>query len=316
MYRVLHLSDIHFGAEHAFQQNGVPREGRGFADAICVALDDAGIEREFDAIVVSGDILNHQEPQEVSEARLQFADLRRRLGDAPIATVPGNHDVDWEADPPDKLHVYDRLIRELGAQGLSQDMPIMLKFDEPPLKPLVVCLLDSCRIEDDVQKGLGCVGDPQMDRLVSRLRTDGVDPRTHTMIAVLHHHLLPVAATPVLPRTATAGEGEEPLRISATVDASQLLTRLGELGFAVILHGHQHIGTAVRYGRLNWARPDLHLLAAGSAGALTANLRRQFWVLEFDDEAANVISLVQHGEDAGRFVREGSLCGTLPLTKP
>jgi 3',5'-cyclic AMP phosphodiesterase CpdA len=314
MYRLLHLSDIHFGVDHAFQQNGVPRETRGFADAICLGLEECGIEHAFDAVAVSGDILTHQEPQEVAEARIQLEALRSRLGGPPLALVPGNHDVDWKAKPSEKLHVYNRLIGEIDAYGRSEEMPIVLTIESPPLKPLALVLLDSCRLEGQVQRGFGCVGEPQADLLGVRLRTAAITPQTHTMIAVLHHHLLPTAATAVLPRgAADPAEDAEPLRISTTVDASQLLTRLGELGFAVILHGHQHIGTAVNYGRLNWNRPDLQLLAAGSAGARTPNLRRQFWVVEIEDDTARVSSLIQHNEDAGRFVRDEQLSGTLPV---
>jgi 3',5'-cyclic AMP phosphodiesterase CpdA len=311
MYRILQISDIHFGADHAFQQQGRPREARTFDDAILLALADNEIDQSFDALLVTGDVLTHQLADELMEARLQLGKLRTALDPEIFALVPGNHDVTWLADASEKLHVYDRLVRELKAIGLSSDMPIVRVINRPPLKPLAVALLDSCRIEGSVQMGLGCVGDLQLDSLVRRLADAGVNSATHTILVVLHHHLLPAGAVPVLPSNENPADDTERLKISATVDASQLLTRLGELGVAGILHGHQHLGSAVSYGRLHWERADLHVVAAGSAGARGPNLRRQFWVWELDDERANIISLVQHDEDAGRFVRDPAAEGAL-----
>jgi 3',5'-cyclic AMP phosphodiesterase CpdA len=304
MYRVLQISDIHFGAHHAFRQHGVPREARRFDEAILLGLEENDIAASADALLVTGDLLTHQLPEEASEARLQLENLRDALGPELLGLVPGNHDVSWEAEPNDKLHIYDRLVAELQATGSSNDMPIVQVIDRPPLKSLAIALLDSCRIEGKIQKGLGCVGELQLDTLVRKLGEAGVSAATHTILLVLHHHLLPAGAVPVLPDNKNPQEDTERLKISATVDASQLLTRAGELGVAGILHGHQHIGSAVTYKRIQWNRAPLHIVAAGSAGAEAPNLRRQFWVWEIEDDKAKVISLIQRDEDAGRFVRD------------
>lgn len=315
MYRILQISDIHFGADHAFQQQGRPREARGFDSAILLALADNAIDQRFDALLVTGDVLTDQIADEVTEARLRLGNLRDTLGPEIFALVPGNHDVTWQADSPEKLHIYDRLVGELKASGLSADMPIVQVIDRPPMKPLAIALLDSCRIEGSVQEGLGCVGDYQLDLLVRRLNDAHVTAETHTILVVLHHHLLPAGAVPVLPSNKDPADDTERLKISATVDASQLLTRLGELGVAAILHGHQHIGSAASYGRLHWDRAALHIVAAGSAGARGPNLRRQFWVWELDNVSAKVTSLVQHDEDAGRFLRDREAEGILPFVE-
>jgi 3',5'-cyclic AMP phosphodiesterase CpdA len=314
MYRILHISDIHFGPEHAFQQARVPREARGFCDAITLALAENEIETDFDAIVISGDVFTNQQVLEQAEARLQLSELRERLGNPLLALVPGNHDVDWRADPAQNLHIYERLVSELGAEGSTAEMPIILTVESGEQRPLALILLDSCRIEGEAQRGLGCVGEPQCDSILAKLRQAGIDAQSHTLIAVMHHHLLPMAAAPVLPHNELPSANEDRLKISATVDASQVLTRLGELGVAAVLHGHQHIGSAVDYGRLHWQRPPLHLIAAGSAGARGPNLQRQFWVIELSEEGADVTSLLQHPEDVGRFRADPAFSGHLPFS--
>ncbi|MEO7360584.1 MAG: metallophosphoesterase, partial [Gemmatimonadaceae bacterium] len=76
--KLLHISDIHFGRPH------VP--------AHVAAVEAFAAAREFDAIVVSGDMATRAWPREFRQAKV-FLDRMRAL--APLLVVPGNHDTAW-----------------------------------------------------------------------------------------------------------------------------------------------------------------------------------------------------------------------------
>ena len=76
--RLLHISDIHFGRPH------VP--------AHVAAVEAFTAARQFDAVVVSGDMATRAWPHEFRQAKA-FLDRMRKL--APLLIVPGNHDTAW-----------------------------------------------------------------------------------------------------------------------------------------------------------------------------------------------------------------------------
>lgn len=76
--RLLHLSDVHFGRPHVA--------------AHVAAVEAFAAEREFDAIVVSGDVSQRARRGEFRQAR---AFLERLKNMAPLLVVPGNHDTAW-----------------------------------------------------------------------------------------------------------------------------------------------------------------------------------------------------------------------------
>jgi 3',5'-cyclic AMP phosphodiesterase CpdA len=300
MYRLLQLSDIHFGGGHAFAQDGRPPTARNLHRAVMQALADNAVPTDFDVLVVSGDIFTYREALERTEARLQLSSLADDLGVDRIIIVPGNHDVDWDSEPADRLYEYAALVVDLGALGAPGEFPALHMMDAEDLKPLVIVALDSCNLESKTQSGLGLIGDAQLDALAERLGADGLTPATHTLIAVLHHHLLPVNTIPVLPPTVNPDDSDR-LVVSVTVDATTVLGRLAELGFSLVLHGHQHVPVIMQFGVTRWARAPIHVAASGSVGVRQGDVRRQFFVWRIDDAGAEAISLRQRDDDPGRF---------------
>ena len=99
MLTFLHLSDLHFTTTDAgsqFDRDVKIREA---------LLDDLGKEdrRNFDAILVTGDITYHGRTGEFTRAKAWLEDIRLSTGSSPEAlfVVPGNHDVNQEAVPKD-----------------------------------------------------------------------------------------------------------------------------------------------------------------------------------------------------------------------
>ena len=82
MKRILHVSDLHFGAPSVAVQ--------------VEALERIIVAEHFDAIVVSGDLSQRSRSREFERARelIQLAERR-----APVLVVPGNHDVAWWMAP-------------------------------------------------------------------------------------------------------------------------------------------------------------------------------------------------------------------------
>lgn len=106
MIRILHISDLHFGA---------PFDPRA-AEAV-LGLAEAS---RFDAVVASGDITQRARREEFAQAREYLS----RFAPTPVLTVPGNHDV-----PLYRLR--ERLVDPLGLyrEYLSSDLDPVLQLD-------------------------------------------------------------------------------------------------------------------------------------------------------------------------------------------
>lgn len=312
MHRLLHLSDIHFGRNHAFAQNGRPPTARSFCQAVLLALQENNVSLGFSRLIISGDVFSYRELEERTESRLQLAKLAEGAMAEGILMVPGNHDFDWGASLGERLFDYELLVDELGAAGMPVDLPTVDVVERVGIKPLAVLALDSCKLESESQSGLGLVGAQQLDTLAERVRDANVLPETHTIVAVLHHHLLPVGTIPVLPPTLDPAASDR-LQVSVTVDATNVMGRLAELGTAVVLHGHHHVAAVMQFGQLRWRRPLMHVASAGSAGISRAEVRRQFFIWELQDDRADVISLRQREDDPARFERDADNSGALKL---
>jgi 3',5'-cyclic AMP phosphodiesterase CpdA len=113
MSLILHLSDLHLGSPSEWQLDhtdkfGLDRTaGANKIDHVRHALRALGENleaqgRALDAIIVSGDLTNGNQPDGYQD----FPALLDELGDCRpaddrIVVVPGNHDADWSVQPPD-----------------------------------------------------------------------------------------------------------------------------------------------------------------------------------------------------------------------
>jgi 3',5'-cyclic AMP phosphodiesterase CpdA len=313
MHRILHLSDLHFGASHHFYQSGPDEETSTLAQAIRDALVNCPIPGEetglpqLDALVISGDLFSNSAPK---DKQLATTGVRRLLealelsGDR-VCLVPGNHDLTWDQEfAEDPLTFYKDLARDLGVSHLAVDgIPQLVLLDGKGGRPIALLLLDSCRLEGKQTAGMGRIGEAQLRRMAEQLGAAGVNGESHTILAVLHHHLLPIE--PVLrlwdPQNP---QGAQPLRASLTVDAVELLRRLGESRVAGVLHGHQHRSAVLHYKNMLTSKFPLHVFAAGSCGAQSQqgdNVARQFFFYEADSAYLTVWSYEQSSDYDSTF---------------
>ena len=125
--RLLHLSDIHFRADTAWDSDPVLRALRGF---IAVQIE-AGLD--LDLVVITGDLAQAGKAAEYALARTWLESLWSTLSQARpeplprnrLLLVPGNHDLDRERVGPSVRRIQDALLSEQ-----SQDAIAALLQDE------------------------------------------------------------------------------------------------------------------------------------------------------------------------------------------
>lgn len=300
MYRLLQLSDLHFGEDHAFSQRGEPPGRRPLSEAVIRSLAEAGIDPSFDALILCGDVFDKVT---VEERRAARAELRRLIDALPglgrAIIVPGNHDLSW--DPAfhgqpreERFAAYNSLVAEFPEiEPPLSELPAVTVLSKDGLKPLALLLLDSCVLESPSQAGLGYVGDDKLDVLRDRVTATGIAAESHTVVGVLHHHLISVSTVPQLPRTRHP-DTEDRVPVGLTVDAGAVMRELSRHGTRLVLHGHQHTPALVTVLDRRWlGGKRLHIAACGSCGYSGAEMQRQFFVWDIDDSAARSTSLRQ-----------------------
>ncbi len=137
MSLILHLSDLHLGSPSPIQYAYTDKFGlevgagdtgtdhlRRTLSALAKRLGQ--LDRPLDAVVVSGDLTNANQP----DGYASFPDLLGLLGDAlpppgRIVITPGNHDADWRVQPgePKKFHRFLETVR------VGYCTPLMLGVD-------------------------------------------------------------------------------------------------------------------------------------------------------------------------------------------
>jgi 3',5'-cyclic AMP phosphodiesterase CpdA len=306
MFRILQLSDFHFGTSHGFAQLGDP--GRTLADVIVRSLERAGTEPWFDSVVLNGDLFSLNDADERAKAEDGVRKLLGALEVGHLAPVPGNHDISW--DPKlrhrERLDFYHAIVSRLApATPHPRDYPHIIRLDGEERPGIALILLDSCRIESQAQAGLGYVGGDQLDLLDRRLQDAAVSRESHTLLAVQHHHLLPVAQAAELPVTADPNASPR-MVVSVTVDATDVLRELTRVGVSVVMHGHQHVQAVLSFANSRWNRSSpLVVAACGSCGIDEVGVRRHFNLWEFEGGEVTVLGFEEHPDDRELFV-EGS----------
>ncbi len=271
---VLHLSDLHFGSDHAFpvkKTKGLVNQ-RSLADVIVERYKKSGVG----LIVLSGDFITAGD-QDGYNVAYEFIDLLLKglaLTAGSLMLVPGNHDIPLDAAEPD-LRAYEQetpFRRFAQTFHSGSDLEFFRKYRTPSRHLLFFVGFNSSRLRSAEIKEYGYVGEDRYGPLLGKLKEEsaGRDPRqayraNQLNFAVLHHHLLPS-------NLVTRPESRKP--VSLTIDAGQIIQDLHRHGVHFALHGHQHtpfIASTSRYGSGSpevFARPKtpLYVIGAGSAG--------------------------------------------------
>jgi predicted phosphodiesterase len=277
---LLHLSDLHFGADYEFIPQGATQaigdQRKTLTESLLMDLKRITLSDEIGAIVVTGDFTTGGDWTDKTRAQIlrEFEMLRThlKLDKNMILAVPGNHDI--VRYPPgtavsaaeiatgaQTTYKHERDFRTFVDELIGRDWRDALNFIRRlrlSNVDLLICVLNSCTIAATEWTEYGFVGTSGIDTL-KRLSQEQIVRPTFKIMA-LHHHLLPVAGI-----EAPSSKG-----VTLSLDASELLDEAQLAGVQVALHGHQHMPRLVRYqtipllGGISGA--PLHIVSNGSTG--------------------------------------------------
>lgn len=277
---ILHLSDLHFGADYAFATQretlSIGDSRKTLTECLSNDLKRIGKHDNIAAVLVTGDFTTGGDWRDGTREDVlqEFKALRGVLGLEPeqIIAVPGNHDIvrypkgapaDIAAIVLSNQTTYqherefrtfvDELIGRNWRDSLNYVHRIRLKEAD-----VLLCLLNSCTIVATEWTEYGFVGTSGIDAIAT-LRDEPITRPTFKFVA-LHHHLLPVAGV-----AAPNSKG-----VTLSLDASDLLDAAQDAGAHIALHGHEHMPRIARYQTVplrGAAVPQpLHVVSNGSAG--------------------------------------------------
>jgi calcineurin-like phosphoesterase family protein len=298
---ILHLSDIHFGAEHAFKvDRNTP--GPTMVGAVLDALRTVDVD--IGAVVISGDFITKADPEPyLHEAPKQITKLMEGLGLDKyhhLLVVPGNHDIDLvNADVNyTQEENYKEFLRHLFERSdTMEDLEQGLRLSCADGWRLTFVGFNSVKPREAVFADYGYVGRNRVDTMFREL--EDADSEAHGLIfAVMHHHLLPVEPM-VTP--------ERDRKASITLDAGELLEVFQAQRVDAVLHGHQHTPFL---GRGDRSRRDagkmvgelgetIWVLGAGTAGRLLPAGRRHSFSVYTPTEAGLRVRVVEFGSNDG-----------------
>lgn len=275
MWRIAHLSDLHFGA------------GEGPQARIHEGLVKTLAQEKVDCLVLTGDVFDTSAPASgLLEAFLGLLGKLRATqgGQVPTLILPGNHDrrdagvfAPWSGALFRTLK--EKLAGDANVHVLGTRSPFLVERVALPGAPFDCIAYDSSYLPEGFVTAGGVVRQEELLQVAAEL--DGAPERP--LLFLLHHHLVPTPVTDtsvihtagrpvwqrwlvdnVLPRVVGLGNREE-LTMTA-LGAGTALSTLQTLGRAVVvLHGHKHYPTARLLGGLG-PDADLLLASAGSCG--------------------------------------------------
>lgn len=323
-FRLLHLSDIHFGP-YCRYLSPVPATphlaSEVAADKLMETLEEHNLNSGINAIVFSGDFSWENKGDEFETAAQFVTKISSRLG-LPLTNVvlvPGNHDITWSAPIPGNPKKYQFLIRELAESGYRKFYDLVFgrepKYFLTDMKmfrdsKVVIVGLNSCRLHAKYDAGLGYVGTDQLATAMAELCEDTTygSTREFIRIAVLHHHLLPMHDLDL----ADLDNPPSKRKFTLTVDARTVLDQLLLNDFSLVLHGHQHMPFCAVERRLAISRVPNPLLlpepvdasivvsAAGSFGVREPHAtHNHFQVLDLYDDRLEIHSVETTWDKSG-----------------
>ena len=311
---IVHLSDLHFGEKHAYNIPKAKNKSIGkesLIDALTKDLEEQKIlPHEVALVLISGDLTCTASPHEFNEAERFIEELRRRFGlnAAQVVCVPGNHDIEWLSDSTNLNEDAELNYRNF-SRNIYYALPaeILGRFNEFYIgkHKIAVVGLNSCRLESRENAGMGYVSSEQIRHVTEKLQGD----RFNYIIALVHHHLLPVNYTEYY--------STEKKAVSLLLDAEAVLQSLIKNKVNLVLHGHQHqpyFSKLYRYvpagiaGDSDGISGEISIVGGGSAGADMASLnsigRNTYQIVELvegDEEAlmAKITLRVRNASGSG-----------------
>lgn len=281
---VLHLSDLHFGADYAFLAPGIrpsigdPRQS--LTKCVVEDLKRIGLDNSVGAILITGDFTTKGDWSDSTQQQIleELSLLAQAVGvtQEHIVAVPGNHDI-VRYPPGMSLDLTQATVDKQTSYKHERDFRLFLeqltgrRWNEPlnrmvlyRLKDidLQVCILNSCTIVATQWTEYGYVGPAGIDALQA-LEDISISRPTFRLMA-LHHHLVPINRV----------DAPNEQGVSLTLDAVEILDVADRCGVQLAVHGHQHLPRIMQYRNFplsgGIAHSGMFIVCVGSAGAIEA----------------------------------------------
>ncbi|TMV94846.1 metallophosphoesterase [Thioclava sp. BHET1] len=249
MTRIVHLSDLHFG-----------RTLPALESPLVQNVNALGA----DLIVISGDFTQRARRGQFSQARRFVESL-----DAPVLSVPGNHDT-----PLDNIFV--RFLRPFGRYKAAIDRNLEPDFDTDDLRAVGVNTVNRFAWQRGKVSG----------HTVARLCEGFSDAQDKLCVAVMHH---PLEHGPDVDKKLMGG-------------ADRALEGLNECGADLVLSGHLHTASAAPFS----AVPGVLFVQAGTG--LSSRLRGERNMFNLIEGDARALSITRfEADESTRFVPRAPL---------
>jgi hypothetical protein len=293
---VVHLSDLHVGANHRFRYRDRERrvynpDRSSLGQLIAQDLETLRLTGRLDAVVVSGDFAEHGKDSEFRSARIFLEELLGNINLPPerLMIIPGNHDIDWGEPPqseaidwngPGNRIPFDDFAEHFN-HAFGAGAVLRTFISRSGRRLLRIVGLDSNRVEGKQASGIGYVARESLDLAKEFLRVaKGEGMENETIWFAVHHHIFPA--------TSVRLQEAQQAKVTVMANAAEILACATHWGAEAILHGHEHQPSVTITRRWPSDGMGRHLvpvvsIGAGSAGAEQRLLgpfgRNQYFVL-------------------------------------
>lgn len=256
----IQLSDLHLGTKQTDQGLNVLNDN---LDELCASIP----RYEQIKFLITGDLMNSPNRKNMYAASAFMNRLKRQY-QSDVTFVLGNHDMIVHG-----LNIFKRQKTKVVAYLLGENIKV---FHD--IKMIVI------KIDSTSQGNLarGKVGQRHLQEIEDELLSIK-DLEDYTLIAMLHHHILPLRKDEFLKTkwNEKLFMGKIADSTKALVDADDVLKWLDKHKIKYIFHGHKHIPCIVKRG-------DTYIMACGSScgGETKENKSRylSFNLLKYDTE--------------------------------
>lgn len=311
---ILHLSDLHFGSNHAYRNPLAGAEPISKEMLIDELVEDIKsykkeIYDNIGLVLITGDLTWCADPHEFSNAAQFIRQLKEEfgLGNEHIIVVPGNHDIEWldkdgSIDRNAELN-YRNFYREVYNANPNDELLKIACFKVGD-ENICIIAMNSCRLESKDNAGYGYIGSDQL-RKIQKYFSEEND--INYIIALLHHHILPVNYV----------EDYDPKSksISMLLDSESVIQTLISYGVNTTLHGHQHqpyysklkrvIPGYIRDGKKTTLDGELSIIGGGSLGVKQQKVnligRNTYNILYREDGELKIITRIKSGSGTGFY---------------